>query len=63
MVEPRMVDIRKLKRWVANNLASDSKLPELIIREDDFLSVDEFVFKMMVWLGLARIEDKERLQY
>ena len=63
MVDPKMVDIRGLKRWAANNLASDSKLRELIIRECDFLSVDEFVFKMMVWLGLAGIEDEERLQF
>ena len=62
MANSRLVDIRALKRWAANHLYRDSKLRELIIREDDYLSVDEFVYKMMVWLGLSRIEDKERMK-
>ena len=62
MANSRLVDIRGLKHWASNHLMGGSRLRELILCEDDYLSVDEFVYKMMVWLGLSRIEDKERMK-
>ena len=52
------VDIRGLKKW-ARNLSMDSALRELILLEDDYLPVDEYLVKMMVWDSLSRLEDKE----
>ena len=58
ILEPKMVDIRGLKKW-ARSLSVDSKLRELILLEDDYIPVDEYLVKMMVWISLSRIEDKE----
>jgi len=58
ILEPKMVDIRDLKQW-ARSLSMDSKLCELILLEDDYIPVDEYLVKMMVWISLSRIEDKE----
>lgn len=52
------VDIRGLKKW-ARSLSMDSALRELILLEDDYLPVDEYLVKMMVWDSLSRLEDKE----
>ena len=57
---PRYVDIQRLKKWVARYLRKDSKLRELILLENDQLTVEEFIFKMMVWDRLARLEYMER---
>ena len=36
-----------------------AKRGELILLEDDYLPVDEYLVKMMVWDSLSRLEDKE----
>ncbi len=58
IVQYKTVDIRGLKQW-ARSLSVDSKLCELILLEDDHIPVDEYLVKMMVWISLSRIEDKE----
>ena len=56
--QSKMVDIRGFKKW-ARSLSRESKLRELILLEDDYLPIDEYLVKMMVWVSLSRIEEKE----
>ena len=58
ILQSKTVDIRGLKRW-ARSLSRDSKLRELILLEDDHIPVDEYLVKMMIWISLSRLEDKE----
>ena len=58
ILQNKTLDIRGLKKW-ARSLSMDSKLRELILLEDDHLPVNEYLVKMMVWISLSRLEDKE----
>ena len=58
ILESKLVDIRGLKKW-ARSLSIDSKLRELILLEDDYVPVDEYLGKTMVWDSLSRIEETE----
>ena len=56
---PKTVDIRRLKKWAAENLGLKSGLRGVLRLENDHLSVEEFLAKSTTWLNLARLEDNQ----
>ena len=52
----RLVDIRRLKRWVRRHLPAGSKLREVILLDEDRMLPEAFLAKMDVWLVLYDIE-------
>ena len=52
----RLVDIRRLKRWVRRHLPVGSKLREVILLDEDRMLPEAFLSKMDVWLTLYDIE-------
>ena len=55
-----LINIRRLKDFVAEKLPTESSLRYVIIAERDDLRVDEFLLKLEVWMKLLRIENYKR---
>jgi hypothetical protein len=52
----RKIDIRRLKRFALEHLPRDSPLRDVLLAEEDELSVQDFLAKMDLWLKLLRRE-------
>jgi hypothetical protein len=52
----RLVDVSNLKELAAKRLEPDSALRDILLREREILSTDEFLAKLDIWLKLL---DKE----
>ena len=50
------VDIHRVKLWVKSNLPEISHLREILLLEEDLISVYEFLAKMDIWLKLIELE-------
>ena len=50
------VDIHRVKLWAKVNLSEISHLREILLLEEDHLSVYEFLAKMDIWLKLVELE-------
>lgn len=56
-----MIDIRGLKKWVAENYPHRSALNQVLQMEKDKMNFVQYRERGLVWLKLARIEsDKSR---
>jgi hypothetical protein len=53
-----MLDIKPLKRFALENLPPNSALRAILISEPDFVSVEEFLMKLGIWLKLVRFDDE-----
>jgi hypothetical protein len=51
-----MIDIRGLKKWVAENYPPKSALSQVILMEDDELTFTQYKERGMVWLRLSRLK-------
>jgi hypothetical protein len=56
----RLVSIRGIKIWAANNLKADSVLRRVLERERDEIPAADFVGKAGVWLQLLEVEESRR---
>ena len=54
------VYLRGLKRFVQDVLPRDSVLRELILREEDEISGEDYLVKATMWLKMIRIEARAR---
>ena len=50
------VDIHRVKLWAKVNLSEISHLREILLLEEDLLSVYEFLAKMDIWIKLIELE-------
>lgn len=50
------VEIHEIKHWATANLPIISHLRGILLLEKDFLTVDEFLAKMDIWLKLIDLE-------
>jgi hypothetical protein len=50
------VDIHRVKLWAKVNLPVISHLREILLLEEDLLSVDEFLAKIDIWIKLIELE-------
>ena len=50
------VDIHRVKLWAKVNLSEISHLREILLLEEDLLSVYEFLAKMNIWIKLIELE-------
>ncbi len=50
------MDLRGLKRFIAEEFPDDSRLKSLILSEPDRMSVEEYVIQIGTWLKLVRLE-------
>lgn len=57
---PKIVDMKPLKDWVAENLPPSSELRQVIQKEDDKVPISEYIEKMKVWWILSDIELKKK---
>ncbi len=55
------VDIQGIKVWAEANLPARSHLCEILLLEKDFLTVDEFLAKMDIWLKLVEFEEQPQI--
>jgi len=56
-----MIDIRRLKRFAAENLPGNSRLRAVLLSERDQLPSVDFLAKMDVWMRLLNIEKADLL--
>ena len=56
-----MIDIRRLKRFAAENLPGNSRLRAVLLSERDQLPAGDFLAKMDVWMRLLNIEKADLL--
>jgi hypothetical protein len=56
-----MIDIRRLKRFAAENLPGNSRLRAVLLSERDHLPAVDFLAKMDVWMRLLNIEKTDLL--
>jgi len=54
------IDTRPLKKVAAEKLPRDSVLRDVILSEEDFLSSEEFLIRVKVWLRLFGAERYSR---
>ena len=57
---PRIVQIKKLKMWVTENLPPSSKLRQVIQMENDKVPIEGYIEKAKVWWMLSEIELKKK---
>ena len=57
-VETGRVNVTILKRWANQTLAPSSTLREILLEENETMSVEEFLIKISTWLKLAHLEDQ-----
>ncbi len=50
------IDIHRVKLWAKVNLPEISHLREILLLEEDLLSVYEFLAKMDIWIKLIELE-------
>lgn len=55
----RMISIRGIKIWAANNLSDSSPLRRVLERERDEIPAADLVAKAGVWLQLLEVEGGE----
>ena len=60
MKQIRAVDMTPLKEFAVSNLPPGSTARELILAENEEISVNEFLVKIAVWVGLVRRELQKR---
>ena len=51
------LEIKRLKDWSISALPPSSTLRNVLLQEDDELSVEEFLIKSTMWMKLARLEE------
>ena len=56
----RLISIRGIKIWAANNLSDSSALRRVLERERDEIPAADLVGKTGVWLQLLDIEESRR---
>jgi len=56
----RVVSIRGLKVWAADNLSDSSALRRVLERERDEIPATDLVGKTSVWLQLLEVEESRR---
>ncbi len=56
MKQRRVVGMTPLKEFAASKLPPGSTARELILAENEEISVNEFLVKITVWVGLVRRE-------
>jgi hypothetical protein len=54
--QSKTVEIVPLKKFVIENLPTDSALRDVILSDNDMLSIVEFLAESRVWLTLLRRE-------
>jgi hypothetical protein len=54
VVAPARVNMRRLKKFVSQNLFGHSALRDVVLDEEDDMATDEFLHKLDVWLALLR---------
>ena len=52
----KQLDIHVLKNWAKDSLPRTSQIRGILLLERDFLSVEEFIAKMDIWLKLIDME-------
>jgi len=52
------IRIRKLKEFAFNHLPKDSMLRDIILSEEDEISVSTFLARLPIWLKLLKIETR-----
>ena len=55
----RILDIKRLKQWVAGTLPSSYYLREVIMMEPDELSIEEYLAKIPLWLKLLGLDTRK----
>jgi len=53
----KLVEVITLKQWAYASLPTSSSLREVLLQENDNLTIEEFFAKMDIWLKLCRFED------
>ena len=56
----RLVSIRGIKIWAANNLSDSSALRRVLERERDEIPATDLIGKTGVWLQLLEVEESRR---
>ena len=57
--ETKKVNLKPLKKWVEENLPTNSTLRNIILSENDILSSEHFIVKIDVWQKLLRMESHQ----
>ena len=52
----KLLDIRRLKQWANTNLHNYPKLREIILLDQDYLTQEQYLTKLDIWLKLYNIE-------
>ena len=52
----KKLDIHGLKHWAEETLPRRSQIRGILLLERDFLTVEEFIAKMDIWLKLINME-------
>ena len=52
----KQLDIHGLKNWAKETLPRTSQIRSILLLESEFLTVEEFIAKMDIWLKLIDIE-------
>ena len=60
MKQRRAVDMTPLKEFAVSKLPPGSTARELILAENEEISVNEFLVKIAVWVGLVRRDLQKR---
>ncbi len=51
------LEIKRLKDWSISTLPLNSTLRNVLLQEEDELSVEEFLIKSTTWMRIALLED------